>query len=120
MCRILENLEKTFFLRKKIHLQFSKSGVFWGKKMFRKFLETSVIISLYGGDSRYFGKKISKTFLSGKKSNFNFQNRGFCEKKKIKISPCRRHFFEPTSEAKCPRLVLHVLCLSRVHLSRVK
>ena len=29
----------------KIQLQFSKSGVFWLKKIFRKFLETSVIIS---------------------------------------------------------------------------
>ena len=60
--------------------------------------------------------------------------------KKIKISPCSRHFFwthersevPPASlarsvlkpcalkpcEAKFPRLVLHVLCWSRVHLSR--
>ena len=37
---------KNFFYRKKIQLQVSKSGVFWKKKIFRKFLETSVIISL--------------------------------------------------------------------------
>ena len=32
MCRILENLRKTFFYWKKIQLQVSKWGVFWGKK----------------------------------------------------------------------------------------
>ena len=64
---------------------------------------------------------LRKTFSIGKKSNFKFQNRW----EKIKIPPGRRHFFEhpeqkshqvagtffeTTSEAKCPRLVLHVLC----------
>ena len=32
MCRILENLRKTFFYWKKIRLQVQKSGVFWEKK----------------------------------------------------------------------------------------
>ena len=37
------------------------------------------------------------------------------------LKPCETGtFFETTSEAKCPRLVLHVLCLTRLHLSRVK
>ena len=31
MCRILENLQKTFLYRKKIQLQVSKVGVFWFK-----------------------------------------------------------------------------------------
>jgi len=48
--------------RKKIQLQVSKAGVFWGKKIFRKHLETSVIISLQKGDSRYVGKKFQKLF----------------------------------------------------------
>merc|ERR1711951_127836 len=90
------------------------------KKIFRKFFETSVIISFSKGNSLSFVKKKSKTFLSGKKSNLNFQNRGFFWKKKSKSHQVAGTFFEPTSEAKCPRLVLHVLCLSRVHLSRVK
>ena len=49
ICRILENLKKTFFYRKKIQLQVSKKMEFWSK------------------------------FLMG-----------------------NRHFFETTSEAKCP------------------
>ena len=36
----------SLFYRKKIRLQLSKSGIFWLQKNFRKFLETSVIISL--------------------------------------------------------------------------
>ena len=33
MLSILENLKKTFFWRKKIQLQVSKSGVFWEKNV---------------------------------------------------------------------------------------
>ena len=33
ICRILENLKKTFFFQKKIQLQVSKSAVFWKKKI---------------------------------------------------------------------------------------
>ena len=42
----MENLEKTFFYRKKIQLQVFKIGGFGDKKMFRKSFETSLIISL--------------------------------------------------------------------------
>ena len=50
----------------------------------------------------------------------NFQNRRFFGKKKSKSHQVADTFFEATSEAMCPQLVLHVLCCSRVHLSRVK
>ena len=53
---------KNFFYRKKIRLQVSKSGVFSGKKIFRNFLETSVIISLLKDSSLYFAKKFQKLF----------------------------------------------------------
>ena len=43
----------------------------------------------------------------GLKIDFNFEIWEFW----FKITICRRHFFETTSEAKCPDLVLHVLCL---------
>ena len=56
--KILKNL---FFCGKKSNFNFQNRGYF-GKKMFRKFLESSVIISLKRGDSRYFGKKFQKLF----------------------------------------------------------
>ena len=39
-----------------------KIGGILGEKIFRKHLETSVIISLQEGDSRYVGKKFQKLF----------------------------------------------------------
>merc|ERR1711973_332635 len=94
ICGILENLEKSFFLRKKIHFNFSKSGVFWGKKMFRKFFETSVIISLKEGDSRYFSKKFQKLFKWTKIQLQVSKSGVFWRKKKTKIRIGCRHFFE--------------------------
>ena len=66
---------KNFFKWTKIQLQISKSGVFWEKNCFANFFETSVKISLYNSDSRYFSKKFQE-LLNGKKSNFKLQNRG--------------------------------------------
>ena len=53
------------------------------KKMFRKSFETSLIIS---SEIIKFARKIvlCKSFSIGKKSNFNFQNRRYFEKKKSK------------------------------------
>ena len=56
--KILKNL---FFAEKNPTSIFKIGGIL-GEKMFRKFLETSVIISLKRGDSRYFGKKFQKLF----------------------------------------------------------
>ena len=60
-----------------------KIGGILGEKIFSKHLETSVIISLQKVDSGYVGKKFQKIFLSGRKSNFKFQNRGYFGKKNI-------------------------------------
>ena len=51
-----------------------KIGGILGEKIFRKHLETSVIISLQEGDSRYVGKIFQKKKLSGQKSNFKLEN----------------------------------------------
>merc|ERR1712035_157525 len=67
-----------------------------------------------------FEQKISKTFLRGQKSNFNFQNRGYFGKKKSKSPLVAGTFFETTREAKCPRLVLHVQCSSHKKKKRKK
>ena len=53
---------KNFFLLEKNPTSIFKIGGILGKKMFRKFLETSVIISLYDGHSRYFDKKFQILF----------------------------------------------------------
>ena len=72
--------EKNFFLLEKNPTSSSKIGGFGGKKMFRKSFETSLIIS---SEIIKFARKIvlCKSFSIGKKSNFNFQNRGYFEKK---------------------------------------
>ena len=62
MCSILENLRKTFFLPEKNPTSIFKIGGILGKKMFREFLGTSVIISLWRGDARYLSKKFQKLF----------------------------------------------------------
>ena len=67
----------------KIQLQLSKSGVFLPKKMFRKYLETFVIISLQGGDSRYFSRKSRKLCKVDKNQTSSFKIGGK-EKKKEK------------------------------------
>merc|ERR1712168_1475589 len=74
-------------------------------------------------------ENVQKTFFYWKKIQLQFSKSGIFWKKKIKTPPGSRHFFlrkkikyhqvartffETTSEAKCPRLVLHVLCLSRM------
>ena len=51
-------------------------------KMFRKFLETSFIISLKKENLPYLAV-FRKTFFIGKYSNFNFQNRGYFGQKNI-------------------------------------
>ena len=54
-CQFSKVCEKRF-LSEKIPLQVSKSGVFSGKKVFRKSFETSVIIRFNIANSPYFGK----------------------------------------------------------------
>ena len=79
-----------------------KIGGIFGKKMFRKDLETSVIISLKKDNSLYFGEKSQKLFLLEKNRTWSFKIGGIFEKKKNEIPIGRRHFFETTSEVKCP------------------
>ena len=72
---------KNFFNRKKIRLQVSKSGVFAPEKV-------SLIFFFYRNKLQMKKKyqivdNLRKTFLSGKKSDFNFQNRGFLWSKKV-------------------------------------
>merc|ERR1712240_573241 len=50
--------------------------------MFRKILETSVIISLKRGDSRYLGKKFQKIFQVDKNPTSIFKIGGILGKKK--------------------------------------
>ena len=42
MCGNLENLRKTFFIRKKSYFNFQKVGVFWSKKRFADFSQNFV------------------------------------------------------------------------------
>ena len=78
-----------------------QQALFYAKKIFAHFAETSLIIS---SEIIKFARKIvlCKTFLIGKYSNFNFQNRGYFRKKKQKSSQVGGFFVETTSEAKCP------------------
>ena len=62
MCGILENLRKNFFIGKKSNFNLQNRGYFVKKKIFRKFLETSVIGSLEDAYSLYFAKKFQKLF----------------------------------------------------------
>ena len=59
ICRILENLRKKFSIGKKSDFKFRNRGYF-PKKIFRKYLKTSVIISLLKDNLLYFGKKLQK------------------------------------------------------------
>ena len=67
---------KNFFLLEKNPTSSFKIGGIFGKKMFRKSFETSLIISLKKDNLPYLAV-LGKTFLIGKYSNFNFQNRVF-------------------------------------------
>ena len=60
-----------------------KIGGIWQKKIFRKFLETSVMISLERGDSRYLGKKYQKLFKVDKNPTLTFKIGGILAKKNI-------------------------------------
>ena len=64
-----------------IWLNFQNRGVFWQKKIFRKFLETYVIISLQGSDSRYFSNNF-KNFLKWTKIQLQVSKSGVKRKKK--------------------------------------
>ena len=59
-----------------------KIGGIFAKKMFRKYLETFVIISLQGGDSRYFSKKCQKLFKVDKNLTSSFKIGGKEKRKK--------------------------------------
>ena len=61
-----------------------KIGGIFAKKMFRKYLETFVIISLQGGDSRYFSKKSQKLFKVDKNLTSSFKIGGKEKKKERK------------------------------------
>ena len=63
-----------------------KIGGIYAKKMFRKYLETFVMISLQGGDSRYFSKKFQKIFKVDKNQTSSFKIGGKEKKKKEKES----------------------------------
>ena len=59
--RILEKLLKTFSIRKNLTSCFKIGGIF-RKELFRKFFDTSVIISFLEDNSLYFGKLFKKLF----------------------------------------------------------
>ena len=61
-----------------------KIGGIFAEKMFRKYLETFVIISLQGGDSRYFSKKCQKLFKVDENPTSSFKIGGKDEKKRKK------------------------------------
>ena len=50
-----------------------------------------------------FQQKISKTFLSGQKSNFNFQNRGYFGQKKYSVN-----FFKLQSQLVYRKVIKHI------------
>ena len=66
---------------------------------------------------RFFAKKFQIVFYVEKNPAWIFKIMIY--KKKSKSLQVAGTFFETSSEANCPRLVLHVLSWSRVHLSRV-
>ena len=78
---ISAKISKTLLSGKKSDFKFKNRGYF-GKKMFRKSFETSLIISLEKDNFPYLAV-LRKTFLIGKYSNFNFQNRGYFGEKNI-------------------------------------
>ena len=65
-----------------------KIGGILGKQIFRKILETSVIISLQEGHSRYVGQKFQKLFSVDKNPTSNLKIGGILGKKMF------RKFFE--------------------------
>ena len=74
---------KNFFVPEKNPTSSFKIGGIFGKKMFRKSFETSLIISLKKDNLAYLAV-LRKTFLIGKYSNFNFQKVGvFLGMKKV-------------------------------------
>ena len=93
ICRILENLRKTFFYWKKIQLQVSKKVGFWFKFLMgnRRFFETTSEAKC--PDKPRSG--VAKLFY------LNNQSCTFCAK-----AVCTKAFL-------LERLVLHVLCRSR-------
>ena len=112
--------EKLFSIGKKSDFKFQNRGYFVKKNIPQ--------ISWNFGHNYFterwfmiFRQKISKTFLSGQKSNFNFQKHKKIQRTKKKKKKWERHNpdFRRESEVKFPRLVLHVLCWSRVPLSRI-
>ena len=70
--------EKLFLSEKKSNFKFQNRGYF-PKKMFRKFLETSVMISLLNDNSLYFGKQLKKK-IRGKNQNLIFKIEDFLKK----------------------------------------
>ena len=103
-----ENFSKKFSIGKKSDFNFQNRGYFV-KKLFRKFLETSFIGSLENAYSLYTAKNF-KNFFKWKKIQLEFSKSGIFWEKKSKSHQVGGTFFEATSEAKCPQLVLHVLC----------
>ena len=81
MSGILENLEKTFFSRKKIQLQVSKSEVFWEKKCSANFLKLRSLL-VYKKIIHCISAKNFKNFFKWKKMQLQLSKSGdFGEKK---------------------------------------
>ena len=78
--------EKLFLSEKNPTSSFKIGGIF-RKKMFRKFLETSVIISLLKDNSLSFGKKFQKLFLSENNPTLSFKIGGIFRKKNLPQIP---------------------------------
>merc|ERR1711951_194644 len=73
-----------FFLPEKNPTSIFKIGGILAKKIFRKFLETSVISSFQRGDSRYFGKKFQKLFQVDTNPTLSFKIGGILAKKIVR------------------------------------
>ena len=72
---------KNFFSGKKSDFKF-QNRCYFGKKLFRIFLESSVIISLRGGDSRYWAKTF-KNIFKWTKIRLQFSKSGVFRGKKV-------------------------------------
>ena len=81
------------FLSEKNPTSIFKIGGILQKKMFRKFIETSVIISLSKGYSTYFTKKF-KNFFKWKKIQLEISKLGILWKTKLKISKVGVFWFQ--------------------------
>ena len=74
ICRILENLQKTFFTGKKSDFNFQNPGYFGQKKFpFFFFFRKKVLMEKIWGIL----ENLQKLFLVEKKSDFKFQNREY-------------------------------------------